>query len=994
MTLEQRKFVLPSPHKLKPPTAMKKLFSPLLILLFVIASFSYQACTPKTSDTISKTPEATPPPTEKTVTPPPPAPSTNIGATAPIPVDPSVRMGTLENGLKYYIQKNEKPENRAELRLAVHAGSMQEDDDQRGLAHFVEHMAFNGSENFEKNELVDYLESVGTKFGPDLNAYTSFDETVYMLQARTDDMEQLKKGLLVLEDWAGAVSFDDEEIDKERGVVESEWRSRLSAGQRMQKEYFPVLYKNSRYAERLPIGDPDIINGASYETVKRFYRDWYRPNLMAVSIVGDFDVDMMEREVVARFSKLKNPDGARERKSYSVPKHKETLISIASDKEATGTQVQLMYKHPKQKVKTIKNYRERILRSLYNQMLNARLDELSQSADPPFNFSYTGYSSDVGDIDSYTSFAFVPEGGAMRGLEVLLEENKRVLQHGFNQSELDRAKLDLMKSVERRYNERDKTESRQLVMRYVYNFLNDNPIPSPEQTLELYKNLLPTATLGEINALAPQWITDENRVVIILGPEKEETPLPTEGDILTALEKADQMNTAPYEDKVSDEPLLAKTLSPVAISNEKTIADVNVTEFTLANGVKVVLKPTDFKNDEIRMTAFSDGGSSLYNDEDYIHASNASSLVNESGVSNFDNTMLQKMLAGKSLSVYPYIGELTEGINGFATPDDIQTMMELTYLYFTAPRKDEKALQSYVAKQKAFFKNVMSNPNAYFQNEAMKIKYQDHPRRQFPTAEDYDKIDLDRAFEIYQERFADASDFTFIFVGNLDMEEMKKLTATYLGNLPSNNRKETWKNVGVNFPKGVIIKELKRGKAPKSLIEIDFHGDFDYGDDQGRYNFYSLMDLLRIKMRESMREEKGGVYGVRVSGRAQQFPEEKYTITISFNSEPDKAEELIKTAMQDIKNAKENGAEEKDLTKVKETQKQGRIKNLKENRFWMSQLSTAYQNDLDPRRIGLKELEKLMEGLNSDAIKSAANKYFDESNMIKIVMHPEEEIEN
>ncbi|MEL6925896.1 MAG: pitrilysin family protein, partial [Bacteroidota bacterium] len=399
---------------------MKNFFSRYFILLLTVSALAYYSCTPKTADTVAQTAPAKPVETTKemstppsTPPPPPPAPSASeIGATTAIPVDPSVRMGTLENGLKYYIQKNSKPENRAELRLAVHAGSMQEDDDQLGLAHFVEHMAFNGSENFEKNELVDYLESVGTKFGPDLNAYTSFDETVYMLQARTDDTEQLKKGLLVLEDWAGGVAFDDEEIDKERGVVESEWRSRLSPDQRIQQKTFPIIYQGSRYATRLPIGKPEIINGASYETVKRFYRDWYRPDLMALSLVGDFDVDMMEKEVISRFSKLKNPDGARERKDYSVPGHKETLISIASDKEASFTRLQLMYKHPHIEVKTVKDFRGQLVRSLYNQMLNARLDELSQSADPPFSFSYSGYGPELGDKDSYYSYAFVSEGGA------------------------------------------------------------------------------------------------------------------------------------------------------------------------------------------------------------------------------------------------------------------------------------------------------------------------------------------------------------------------------------------------------------------------------------------------------------------------------------------------------------------------------------------------------------------------------------------------------
>jgi len=975
---------------------MKLRISRYLFLLIGVASLSFYACTPKVTDTISKTPSETEKTMEEVVdnSMPEPTKASEIGATAPIPMDQSVVTGQLENGLKYYIKKNAKPEKRAELRLAIRAGSMQEDDDQLGLAHFVEHMAFNGSKNFKKNELVDYLESVGTKFGPDLNAYTSFDETVYMLQARTDDTEQLMKGITVLEDWAGSVSFDDEEIDKERGVVESEWRTRLSAEQRMQKKYFPVVYKDSRYAKRLPIGSPDIINGASYETVKRFYKDWYRPDLMALSIVGDFDVEMMELEIIKRFSQLKNPDGARERKEYSVPRHKETLVSTATDKESSFTRVRVMYKHPQKKTLTIKDYRQQLVNSIYNQMLNGRLNELSQSATPPFTFSYSGYGGDVGDIDSYESYAFVAEGGAQKGLEAILQENQRVLQHGFLESEMDRAKLTLLKGAERGVKEADKTESRALVMRYIYNFLKDNPIPSAQQRLDLYKDLLPTISIDEINQLPAKWITKENRVVVITGPEKDETPLPTEDVILTTLDKIDQMKMDPYEDKVTDEPLLAADLQPVAISAEKTIDSVNVTEFTLANGVKVVLKPTDFKNDEIQMRAFSDGGSSLYPDEDYAHIPHIPALVGQSGIAQFDLASLQKMLTGKRVSVRPYIGELSEGMSGSASPDDLKTMFELVYLYFTNPRKDEQTLQSYIAKQRSIVSNLLSNPQYFFINESLKIKYKDHPRRGFPKVEDLDKIDLDRVFEIYMERFADASDFTFVFVGNLDVDKMKEMAATYLGNLPSINRKETWKNVNANFPKGVTVKEMKKGKAPKSLIEITYHGGFDSDDEQGRYTFNSLIQILRIKMRESMREDKGGVYGVRLSGSTSKRPESKYTITLSFNSEPEKAEELIKTAMQDIENAKMNGAEEKDLTKVKETQRQSRIKELKQNNFWMGQLSNAYQNDWDPKTINMETLEKRMKLLNSDAIKAAAGKYFDNSNMIKIVMHPEPKEQN
>lgn len=916
-----------------------------------------------------------------------------IGQKKAIPIDPSVRMGQLPNGMRYYIQQNKKPENRAEIRLGINAGSMQEDEDQLGLAHFVEHMCFNGSANFDKNELVDYLESIGTKFGADLNAYTSFDETVYMLQVRTDDEEMLTKGLLVMEDWAGGVSFDSEEIDKERGVVISEWRSRLSPDQRMQQQYFPVMYKNSRYAERLPIGKPEIINNASYETVKRFYKDWYRPNLMAISVVGDFDMDWMETEIITRFSKLTNPENPRLRKEYEVPKHKETLVSICTDKEATFTTINLMYKHDNKKTKTQDDYRRVIVQNLYNRMLNARLGEIAQDADPPFTFAYSGYGGDVGNLATYTGYAMVPEGGAQRGLRVILEENKRALSHGFLATELERQKTEMLKFAEKSFKEKDKTDSRRLVMRYIYHYLDDNPIPSPQQTLEMYERFLPTIKIEEINSLAKNWITKENRVVVISGPEKEEAPLPTEDEVLAILNEIDSKKVEAWEDNVSDAPLLANIPKAGKIKSEQQLDAVNVTEILLENGVRIVLKPTDFKNDEILMTAYSPGGTSLYPDEDYPSASNASSIIDQSGIGEFDISQLTKKLTGKTLGVSPYIGELYEGFNGSSSPEDLETFFQLLHLYFTAPRKDEKAMQSFIAKQKAVYSNLMSNPQYWFFDQLSQIKFEKHPRRGFPSAESLDEISLDRVYDIYKERFADASDFTFVFVGNFETEKMKEYLTTYLGSLPALWRNETWKDVNANYAKGKIDKNFSKGKAPKSLIDITFHGDFEWEDNK-RYDLNALIQVLRIKMRESMREDKGGVYGVRVSGGANKFPKPGYSINISFNSDPGNVEELINTALKDIAKAKEMGAEEKDLTKVKETQRQERIKNLQENRYWNNSLRSYYQNGFDPNEISLEHLEKLIEGLSSDDIKKAANLYFDENNMIKIVMNPEEEVTN
>ncbi len=943
----------------------------------------YYSCTPKIAEEVKK-------PKDEMVgtgTAPQPKPTWE---TASIPVDESVRTGTLPNGIKYYIQKNQKPENRAELRLAVNAGAMQEDEDQQGLAHFVEHMAFNGTKHFKKNELIDYLETTGTKFGPDLNAYTSFDETVYMLQVRTDEQEMLDKGMLILQDWASGLAFNEEEIDKERGVVESEWRTGLGPSERMRQEWFPVMFKDSRYANRLPIGKPEIIKKAPYEAFKRFYKDWYRPELMAVVVVGDVDLDKMENEIKTRFSPIEKSDNPRKKVSREIPKHKETLVSVVTDKEAPFTNIQLLYKHDASENNNLKDYRNRMVRSLYNSMLNGRLGELAQKGDPPFIRAFSGYSGFVRASDAYYASAMVSETGVVKGLETLLEENARVLKHGFTATELEREKVALLERIERSFKERDKTQSRRLASKYVYNYLENSPMPSPEQSLELHKKFIPTITLQEVNQLAKKWITDENRVVVITGPEKDGVVMPTEQDVQNILAKAKMKDVAPYVDKVLDKPLLEANLKPTAIKDEKTIANLGVTELTLANGIKVVLKPTDFKNDEIQFRAFSDGGHGAYSGDDYLAAAFATTVISQSGVGEFDLISLDKMMTGKTAKVTPWISDLSEGLRGNAAPKDIETMFQLIYLNFTQPRKDEEAFKSMIQKMKIQGANILSLPQYYFIDRRLKKTFKNSPRKKiFPTPEELDRISHDKIMEIYKDRFADASDFTFIFVGNFDVAKFKPLLNKYLGNLPATNRNEKWTDPNVESFKGALVDEFSKGEAPKSQVHLDFRGAFDWDDTKARQDFRSLIALLRIKMRESMREDKGGVYGVRVSGNVSRYPKEGYNVAVSFNCDPGREQELIDAALNDIKTVKTNGAEELDLTKVKETQKQERKKQLKENGFWSGYLNSVYKNDLDINRIQYEVYEKEVDAVDSASLKAMANKIFDMKNHAKFIMTPE-----
>lgn len=962
-------------------------------LVFLMTIFGYLACTPKLANdnkkkTISEVSSSVLIKADKTKADVPDESSKRL-LNEKIPFDPSVRTGILDNGMAYFIKKNSKPENRVELRLALKAGSIVEDEDQKGLAHFIEHMEFNGSEHFTSNGLINYLEKVGTKFGPDLNAYTSFDETVYMLQVRSDVENQLDTGLLVLYDWAGKASLDSKEIDKERGVVISEWRTRLSPGQRMSQKYFPILYKGSRYAERLPIGDPEIVKNAKYETVRRFYKDWYRPDLMAVIIVGDVDVDKIEKKVKTMFSNFSNPQNEREREKYTVPAHKGTAVAIVTDKEAPFTNVRIVNKLPHIPVNTKKDLLEDMKRDLFNMMLNARLDEIKNTANPPFTFAYTGYNPNIGDIDSYSSWAMVPEGRALDALKTFAEENERVLRYGFTYTELKREKKNLLKEAERDLKERDKTESRRYASKAVYHFLKNYPMMNEDQYYNFVNLNLDKINLASVNSLAKNWIKDDNRVIIITAPDKDGVKIPTKAEVLDVLQKVKNTKIDAYKDNATSKPLFSKKLPPAPIKSESINDEYGITKLVLENGIEVYYKKTDFKNNETKFSAYSPGGTSVYSDTDYPNARFASRAVEEMGISEFDNNQLTKLLTGKDVSVSPYIYELYEGFRGSSTNEDLETMFQLINLYFTQPRNDKTAFESFVNRNKGLYGNLLKQPDYYFYYLTNKIKYGDQVRAGgIPTAEDFDKLDRNKVFQIYNERFADAGDFKFFFVGSFDENKLKALIQKYLGNLKSTGKKENWIDRNKRMKEGFITKKEYKGEAPKTFVDLTYHGDFNYNKDN-EYILKSLSKILSIKLRESLREDKGGVYGVRVGGYANNEPIEKYVIHISFNSEPDKTEELIQAVYAVIDTLQTFGPDDEVMTKVTETQKQSRIKNLKENRYWLSKMKEIIQDDLDYSEISLHSLEKRINKLTKDDIKAAANKYLTKDNFFEISMYPD-----
>jgi zinc protease len=905
---------------------------------------------------------------------------------SPLPVDPTVKIGRLGNGLRYYIRENPEPRERAELRLVVKAGSVLEDEDQLGLAHFVEHMAFNGTDHFAKQELVNYLERIGMRFGPDINAFTSFDQTVYILMVPTDSAELVATAFQILEDWAHGQKFDREEIDKERGVVIEEWRLGRGAGARMRDEQFPVLFKDSRYAERLPIGKKEVLESFDYDVLERFYHDWYRPDLMAVIAVGDFDASAIEDLVRKHFGGLGGPENPRERRTYPVPDHNETLFAITSDPEATTNSVNIYWKQALSEENTVGAYRRSIIESLYNRMLNTRLFELTQQADPPFLGAFSGQGRFIGAKEVYILGAGVPDNGIERGLQAMLTEAERVKRFGFTESELEREKKELLRDIEKAYAEREKTESAAHASEYVRNFLWDEPIPGIEYEFELHKQLVPGIRLEQVNGLAKDWIVDRNRVILVSAPEKEGVEIPSENDLLAVFTAVDASDVTAYEDAAVDAPLVSRMPEPGEIVESEKIEEIGAWRWELSNEVSVLLKPTDFKDDEILIRAWSPGGTSLAPDSDYIAAATATSVVTQGGVGEFSLVDLQKALAGKAVRVSPFISSLGEGVAGSVSPSDVETLFQLIYLYFTAPRRDENAYLSFKSRIQAFLANRSSDPVAAYRDTLTVTLTQHHFRTRPPSKELYDEMDLDKSLSFYRDRFADASDFAFVIVGTFDPDSLKPLIQTYLGGLPSSGRRESWRDEGIQPPTGVIEKVVYRGIEPKSQTQLVFTGPFEWSR-ENRYAIRSLAKVLRIRLREVLREDMGGTYGVGVSGMGTRDPRQEYTFRITFGSAPERLEELTAALFQQIDSLKRFGPTQDDIDKVKEIQRRERETRLRQNDYWLSQLVAAELYGTDPRDI--LTYEKLIDALTTETIREAANRYLRTDNFVRVSLYPE-----
>ena len=937
--------------------------------------------------TATSTPEPTP-----TVAPEPEAEAENA-----LPFDPSVTVGKLSNGMTYYVRRNTEPLNRAQLSLVVNAGSVLEEEDERGLAHFVEHMAFNGTERFEKQQIIDYLESIGSTFGADLNAYTSFDETVYWLEIPTDDPEILETAFEILSDWAYAVSFTPEEVELERDVILEEWRLRQGFGSRFQENWFPPIFGESRYTERSPIGLTEVIETAPREDLVGFYERWYRPDLMAVVAVGDFDTELIEAKIKQHFAPPPEGEAMQERSAVSssttrptfdVSEHNDPRINVFTDPESPVNQVILVRKLAPETGQDLPAFRRNVVEALAFMMLNARLFERGQAADPPYLGAGGQRGAFVTPVDLVQFWAWVEQDGIEIGFAALLEEMQRARQHGFTESELAREKVNLLSSIEKAYKERDQRKSEDLAGVYTDHFLNGTLTVGIEAEWELYQELLPQISLAEVDELADEWARTDNTVLLVMRPGE---PDPISDDELSAevqaqLQTSDSLEVEAYVDAFDDVPLMAQLPSPGSIVDEEALESIDAQKWVLSNGVTVIAKQTDFRNDEVVFTAFSPGGHSLVDDADHVSATYTAQIVGSSGVGAHDNISLEKLLAGKVVSVYPYISELFEGFGGNASPDDLETLFQLINLYATAPRLDENVYSRYFSSLQSTAETRDEQPDAVLFDTFDSVLSQNHFRRRPLTPELLDELSMERALAVYADRFADLGDSTFVFVGAFDWDELRSLTTTYLASLPTIGRVEQWRDVGIDPPTGLEDHTVRSGIEPRSISIVAFVGDMDWSR-QESLTLRVAGEILQIRLREQLREALGGTYFVNVGAGGNPLPDPEYRVSIIYGSDPNRADELLQAVLEEV-DWLQSGADQEDLDTVKELLRTPREEQLRENNFWLNQIETIMQRGESFTVIN--DFEEWLDAITLEQVTAAAQRYLTNDRYIRVVVLPEE----
>ncbi len=853
-----------------------------------------------------------------------------FSAAAQLPSDPSFVTGKLDNGLTYYIRHNAKEKGLADFYIAQRVGSILEEPRQRGLAHFLEHMAFNGTKHFpgkgKQLGIVPWCETIGVKFGANLNAYTSVDQTVYHIGSAPISREGvIDSCLLVLNDWSHYILLEDQEIDKERGVIEEEWRTRRAgmAMQRMMEDAMPTVYKGTKYEDCMPIGSMDIVRNFPYQDLKDYYEKWYRPDLQAIVIVGDFDVQKIEKKVKKLFSKIPKPVNPAERIYYPVSDNEKMIVSIQKDAEQPIVLAHLYMKHdptPDDQKNSYQYLRDDYIADLIAYMTNSRLAEIRQQPNAPF-MSASGH--DGAFFLSRTKEAFslsvsCKQDNIIGGLFAATAALERIRQHGFLQTELDRAKKIYINAAERRFKERNDRRNSYFVNKCVNNFLTGEPIISEEFELKNTQDLDKSVTLEEVNQAVRQMVSDKNQVVALYGPDKESVKLPDEATIEQVITAAQQQQYSAYTEKALGESLISNLPQPGTIVSEKPFKH-GYTEMLLSNGMRVYVRPTEFNADQVSMQIKGEGGTSLYPDSDIPNFSLITSATTEGGVGEYNATDLRKMLTGKTVSVSPSVGRTTQSINGACSVKETKTMFELTYLYFTQPRKDAEAFEGLKNRTLSFLTNRNASPRVDYNDSISRILYDNHPRHQPVTQEVVKQADYDRILQIYKERFADAANFKAVITGNVNLDELRPLICQYLASLPATNKQEKPNQANVAKIAGgeSVHKFSKKMATPLANVSIYYTADVPFSA-KNDLALDFLQRVLQIAYTDSVREEKGGTYGVSVSFNLDKEETPDALLKISYNANPDRYDELNPIIYQQLKNIADNGPAESSMQKVKQ----------------------------------------------------------------------------
>ncbi|MCG8579460.1 MAG: insulinase family protein [Bacteroidales bacterium] len=904
-----------------------------------------------------------------------------------IPLNPSVIKKTLPNGFTYYLQHNDNPDKQVLFRMIINAGAILETEEQRGFAHFLEHMVFNGSKHFPGNSLIDYLQSIGVEFGTDINAYTGYDETVYMLPMPNGEKETLDKAFYFFEDLLTGLSLNTEDIDSERKIILEEWRTTIGLGQRQKDAMYPLLFHNSRYLHRRPIGLMEVVTKVGNdEELRKFYRSWYRPDLSTLVVVGDFDQTDIERRINKAFGSIEVAEDAPKRKRYTVPMHDNTLVKVIKDKELTSTSVKIVTKFPHRPERTLADLKRSTTNIIYTYMVNQRLMEVAQKKEAPFMYAQSYAASASGGTDRYMSIASVKEGQILDGTKGLMSELLRIKKFGFSQGELDRKKEILYKDISRMALEAEKLTSGQMMDALSNHIIYGEENSSMDFKKEFVQNVLDEITLDDIQALVNEYIneSEKNRVVLVTAPENVDTP--SEAEVLAALKDIDQAALQPYVDLDVTKPLMEEMPKGGSIVKETYSESMGITTIELANGVSIGLKPTTFKNDEIRFSSLREGGYSLADDVDFDNASMAATLVSQGGLADFNALEIERLTSGKQVYVSPYVHRYTEGVTGFSSNEDFETLLQLTYLTYTAPRKDADKFEQFIENKKEYNRNSLNSPDSYFADAINKVMMQNSPRTAtLLTPEKIDKICLDKAFDFYQSRFQSAYDTRFFMVGSFKVDEVKPLLVKYLGSLPGDKINTSYTDHGMRPPKGEHRYSYPRNTVEKSKVLMRYTGKYP-ASQQARIEMGLLTDILTNKLNKKLREEIGGVYSPYASSTILQRPYNSYRMDVYFTCSPANVDTLIQAALGEIEKM-QKGISEEELDKVKNAWLKNRKGSLETNGYWRRVMEDQWTRGEDEK--DFERFERQISEVSAKQLRKLAVKYLKKDEHLEFILNPE-----